>query len=75
MDERNIISFSFDSEVTFRGKLDRDFDGAIDMVVIIYLILYEGKLEFHCSSLIPAGIYLIKINNRNIRTRYEICCC
>ena len=25
------------------------------------------------TKLIPAGIYLFKVNNRNTRTRYEIC--
>ena len=31
------------------------------------------KLEFEYFTPIPVGIYLLKVNNRNIRTRREIC--
>ena len=28
---------------------------------------------FHCMKSFPADIYMLKVNNRNTRTRYEIC--
>ena len=31
------------------------------------------KLEFEYFTPIPVGIYLLKVNNRNTRTRREIC--
>ena len=41
-------------------------------------IIHFGLATFECSfqskfSVVPAGIYLFKVNNRNTRTRCEIC--
>ena len=30
-------------------------------------------IYFFCQRVYPAGIYLLKVNNRNTRTRFEIC--
>ena len=30
-------------------------------------------INFYPKSHFPAGIYLLKVNNRNTRTRFEIC--
>ena len=73
MDERNIISFSFDFEATLWEKLDRDFEGAINMILVIFLILYKEKIETNCLSLTLTGSYMFKVNNRNTRTNCEIC--
>ena len=37
-------------------------------------IISEDTVAMTKSSIfLPAGIYLLKVNNRNTRTRYEIC--
>ena len=33
----------------------------------------ESVLSCNNPSKFPAGIYMFKVNNRNTRTRYEIC--
>ena len=46
----------------------------IDICFFVFYILWfnEGK-NLVKSNLNPAGIYLLKVNNRNTRTRCEIC--
>ena len=36
-------------------------------VVLVSLLLTLSKVH------VPAGIYLLRVNNRNTRTRHEIC--
>ena len=58
-------------------------NNVIDVPLVSLLLKFEQILKvckaIHISSNkdqfknIPAGIYLLKVNNRNIRTRYEIC--
>ena len=46
----------------------------IDICFFVFYILWfnEGK-NLVKSNLNPAGIYMFKVNNRNTRTRCEIC--
>ena len=37
------------------------------------MIKSNQSLKFYIAFLIPAGIYLLKVNKRNTRTRCEIC--
>ena len=39
----------------------------------LQIMLAEIHNESHHKSYLPAGIYLLKVNNRHIRTRCEIC--
>ena len=46
---------------------------AIQLQILIFFILY-GAFLCCCSMMLnPAGIYLLKVNNRNTKTRCEIC--
>ena len=37
-------------------------------------VLFSGRYcNIYMNKFVPAGIYLPKVNNRNIRVRYEIC--
>ena len=45
-----------------------DFSIASRNIINLLLFIYILKLSFF-----PAGIYLLKVNNRNTRTRCEIC--
>ena len=44
------------------------------MLSILSIASFFIKIMFFkCKQCIPAGIYLLKVNNRNTRTRCEIC--
>ena len=45
----------------------------IGNLLLLTLIIYLCVGHPDSSSPLPAGIYLLKVNNRNIRTRCEIC--
>ena len=38
-----------------------------------FSFLYKNKLSLDAAIVFPAGIYLLIVNNRNTRTRCEIC--
>ena len=40
---------------------------------VVKIIVFQCALNLNSYSTIPAGIYLLKVNNRNARTRCEIC--
>ena len=37
------------------------------------MIVFHGSIHSHIESTNPAGIYLLKVDNRNTRARCEIC--
>ena len=39
----------------------------------IKAFLFYSSIRFVFETVFPAGIYLLKVNNRNTRTRCEIC--
>ena len=41
--------------------------------LVIFIAIIQTKHEKRKNHSIPAGIYLLKVNNRNTRTRCEIC--
>ena len=44
-----------------------------DQMILLTNNLAEIYNESHHKSYLPAGIYLLKVNNRHIRTRCEMC--
>ena len=53
------------------------FSYGVDNYAVVLILKKEESLTYSNFCLnnvqIPAGIYLLKVNNRNTRTRCEIC--
>ena len=48
--------------------------GSITVEMTFFLVIFLPTVFRAVSrSFFPAGIYMLKVNNRNTRTRYEIC--
>ena len=39
----------------------------------VYSFIFYTQINRDAKKCFPAGIYLLKVNNRNTRARYEIC--
>ena len=59
---KDFVQRRYANNATFRRK-----------VILLTPWYVNGKKCFFFQEMFPAGIYLLKVNNRNTRTRCEIC--